>query len=94
MKSALQHSLPDRITATEYFNADFYTFTACITQPEEYSHCNDIDWSCNHDVASAVQIPQSLLSGPWTEEKIRHLYWMRKSGAQIDWLGSTSGEVR
>lgn len=50
-------------------------------------------WVTYVDVASNVEIPQSLLLGPWTEEMTRHLYWLVKGGAQFDWLTSTTGEV-
>ena len=44
-------------------------------------------------VASETEIPQSLLSGPWTEDMIRHLFWLVKAGAQINSTSSITGEV-
>jgi hypothetical protein len=93
MESALRSPLPPRVTATEYFEADFQTFTTYITQVEQNTSCDDVNWNTCADVALGINIPESLLSGPWTEEKIRYLFWMTKSGARIDWLISTSGEV-
>jgi len=41
-----------------------------------------------------VEIPESLLLGPWSEEQIKLLFWLVKSGVRVDWRDSTSGEVR
>ena len=45
------------------------------------------------DLAAGTEIPHSLLLGPWTEGMIQYLYWLIKSGATLDWIASTSGEV-
>jgi len=50
-------------------------------------------WDTYMDVEDGVEIPPSLLTGPWTEEMVKYLFWMVKSGARLEWLTSTSGEV-
>jgi hypothetical protein len=53
-------------------------------------YCN---WDFNRDLAEGVEIPSSLLLGPWTEDNIKLLFWLIRAGARIDWVNSTSGEV-
>lgn len=50
-------------------------------------------WISYADVGPGVEIPRSLLVGPWDEEMTKRLYWLVKNNAQIDWISSTSGEV-
>jgi hypothetical protein len=52
-----------------------------------------VGWHVSKDVHEDVEIGVSLLLGPWTESKIKKLFWIVKAGARIDWLNSTSGEV-
>lgn len=40
-----------------------------------------------------LEIPHSLLRGPWSEERLKHLFWFVRAGAEIRWTDSTSGEV-
>jgi hypothetical protein len=42
----------------------------------------------------SVEIPDYLLGGPWTREMEKQLFWIAQSGAGIDWVASTKGEVR
>jgi hypothetical protein len=82
-----------RLTAQEYFEKDFKEFSIFAKQrdgPQIWEHCR---WGFNYDVARGTEIPNSLLLGPWTEESIRYLFWVTKSGAQVDFIKSTSGEV-
>jgi len=51
------------------------------------------NWDVNRDLVMGVEIPSSLLLGPWTEDNIKLLFWLIKAGARIDWVNSTSGEV-
>jgi len=82
------------LNAIEYFNNDFTSFSEFVHERDgswTWEHCS---WHNNKDVADGVEIPTSLLLGPWDEAKIKHLFWLVKSGgATIDWLNSTSGEV-
>jgi hypothetical protein len=82
------------LNAIEYFNNDFTSFSEFVQERDgswTWEHCT---WHTNKDVADGVEIPTSLLLGPWDEAKIKHLFWLVKSGgATIDWLNSTSGEV-
>ena len=43
--------------------------------------------------ASACQIPEKLLHGPWTQEKGDFLTLLLDQGGSIDWVNSTSGEI-
>lgn len=40
-----------------------------------------------------VEIPDSVLHGPWSEEKVKRLFWITRAGVQIRWTDSTTGEV-
>lgn len=93
MENALNPPIPDKMIASEYFEADFMTFMTFVTQAQEGMFWKDIIWDTNKDLARGVEIPHSLLCGPWSEEKVRYLYWIIKSGGHIDWHSSTNGEV-
>ncbi|KAF8859383.1 hypothetical protein BDZ45DRAFT_673336 [Acephala macrosclerotiorum] len=88
-----EHDEP-QMTAHEYFNTDFNGFSDLILSERDGGWLWDkCSWERNSDVAEGTEIPQSLLSGPWDEDMLKYLFWLRKSGAGIDWLNSTSGEV-
>jgi hypothetical protein len=93
MKSQNEEETPSELSATEYFNKDFASFSAFMQERDGGSIWLSCNWDVNKDVAEGVEIPTSLLLGPWTEDDIRFLFWLVKAGAQIDWLNSTSGEV-
>jgi hypothetical protein len=85
--------VPTQLTAQKYFEKDFREFSVFAKQrdgPHIWEHCT---WELNFDVARGTEIPNSLLLGPWTEESIRYLFWATKSGARVDFIKSTSGEV-
>lgn len=42
----------------------------------------------------AVEIPTSLLKAPWTDEKLKHLFYLYRANAEIETHKSTAGEVR
>ena len=82
-----------RLSAQEFFENDFKefsTFAKLRDGPEIWQNCT---WGVTFDVAKDVEIPITLLLGPWTEESIRYLFWVTKSGAGVDFITSTSGEV-
>ena len=82
------------LTATKYFNDDFASFSGFVQEPDGADIWESCSWYTEKDVASGVEIPESLLLGPWDETKIKFFFWMVKSGgATIDWLNSTNGEV-
>jgi hypothetical protein len=83
-----------KMTAEQYFNIDFAGFSDFAAQEDGDWIWSICTWELNTDVADGVEIPGSLLLGPWTEEMLKHLFWIKKSGASIDWINSTSGEVR
>jgi hypothetical protein len=72
-----------------YFNSEFADFYDYVDVP--------ISWNFNYNtylnLADGVEIPSGLLLGPWDEQKIRHLYWIVRGGAKVDWVTSTTGEV-
>ena len=81
-------------TATEFFNMEFADFLSLVDQHiESWDAEPCYSWDSYVDVAEGVEIPSSLLLGPWTDDMIRHLYWLIKGNARIDWITSTSGEV-
>ncbi len=86
--------IPTIMSAVEYFNADFAGFSDFAAQEDGDWIWSICTWEVNTDVADGVEFPSSLLLGPWTEEMLKHLFWIKKSGASIDWINSTSGEVR
>lgn len=81
------------LTPPKYFEEDFASFSSYVQVRKN----KDLDvihhWASYIDVANDLEIPQSLLLGPWTEEMTRLLFWLVKGGARFDWLNSTSGEV-
>jgi hypothetical protein len=81
------------MTAVEYFNNDFASFSEFMQERDGGYIWESSSWSVNKDVHQDTEIPSSLLLGPWTENNIKLLFWAVKSGARIDWLKSTSGEV-
>lgn len=83
-------------TVVERFNEDFEAFLDAAKDPKQENLRQNciVNYSYNvKDIALTVEIPHSLLLGPWTEGKTRYLYWLIKSGATLNWLTSTSGEV-
>ena len=83
-------------TVAARFNEDFEAFLHAANDPEHEDLHQIYNVGCRQegtDLAKGTEIPQSLLLGPWTEEMIRYLYWLVKSGATLNWLTSTSGEV-
>jgi len=78
---------------SEVFEQDFNSFSDIILS-KNISMLQCTSWDTYMDVEEGVEIPPSLLTGPWTEEMIKYLFWMVKSGARLEWLTSTSGEVR
>ncbi|KAK4695013.1 hypothetical protein P7C71_g2660, partial [Lecanoromycetidae sp. Uapishka_2] len=57
----------------------------------------DTELSCSMwrilGAAEGCQIPEKLLHGPWTDEKCEFLEVLVRADAEVDWVGSTSGEV-
>lgn len=89
-----EDGISPEVTTTEYFNDDFTSFSEFVQEPDGGDIWESCSWHTDKDVASGVEIPESLLHGPWDEAKIKFLFWIVKlGGATIDWLNSTSGEV-
>jgi hypothetical protein len=93
MERQLQKDRLERqLTPAMYFEDDFTVFSSYV-QRQHTTENMTLQWDTYVDVAKDLEIPQSLLLGPWNEEKTRFLYWLVKGGARFDWLNSTSGEV-
>jgi hypothetical protein len=75
-------------TTDDKFFDDFSQFVEVSKAKYERWH-----WSGLLFVHPYVEIPDSLLQGPWTEEMMLHLYWMIRASATIRWEESTSSEV-
>lgn len=88
-----QTAMPNELTAHEYFERDFRGFSRLAAQRDGNWPLKCCIWSLDSDLADDVEIPNSLLLGPWSEELIKYLFWAVKSGARVHWLKSTSGEV-
>jgi hypothetical protein len=84
-------------TVAERFGEDFAAFMNATLGPDFrpiLRYC-DPKTDCKvRDLAEETEIPRNLLVGSWTEESVRYLYWLVKSGAKLEWITSTSGEVR
>lgn len=86
-------SPPVPATAREYLEIDyrgFCDFAEEVDGPPIWHCCN---WARNTDLSDGLELPITLLSGPWSEDMLKYLFWLVRSGAQIDWIGSTLGEV-
>jgi hypothetical protein len=83
--------LQRELKPADFFEEDFSAFSTYESRnsDEEFS----FQWLTYGDVSQDLEIPQSLLLGPWDEETTRFLFWLVKGGAQLEWLNSTSGEV-
>jgi len=84
-----------RLTRKEpssFFDEDFSTFSN-IVQNNDASFLENTSWDTYKEVEDEVDFPDTLLLGPWTEDMIRYLYWLVKSGARLEWLANNSGEV-
>lgn len=44
-------------------------------------------------IGSRTKIPEHVLRGPWTEDKLLYLFWAYRSGLYVDYMSSTSGEA-
>ena len=88
-----EEGTPPELTAVRYFHDDFAGFSEVMREQDGGWIWESCNWDVNKDIHEDVEIPISLLLGPWTEDMISHLFWLVKSGARIGWLNSTTGEV-
>lgn len=84
--------LERKLTPAKYLDEDFEAFSSDV-RGENVDSDFKRHWTTYVDVANGLEIPESLLLGPWTEEMVRYLYWLVRGGAELNWLTSTSGEV-
>ncbi|POS86351.1 hypothetical protein EPUL_001494, partial [Erysiphe pulchra] len=81
------------LSPLEHLEYDYRGFTEITSLRDKIPDMSELWWETNHDFAIGVEIPSSLLSGPWTDEDIKLLFWTIKSGAELNWLNSTTGET-
>ncbi|RDW80057.1 hypothetical protein BP6252_04695 [Coleophoma cylindrospora] len=74
------------------FEKDYQNFCEAVEQGEDYMRlCN---WDKYVDVHYRTEIPSRLLTGPWTEDDIRLLFWLVRGGACIQFgQESTTAEA-
>lgn len=74
------------------FEKDYRNFCKVIAKGEDYIRlCNWDKYVCIH---YRTEIPDKLLTGPWTEDDIRLLFWLVRCGACVQWgAESTTAEV-
>lgn len=84
--------MPSGLSAVKYFNIDFEDFSTLVQAPDGDFLWDEYSWDVGKDVKNSVEVPEKLLLGPWTEEMVKHLFWLIKAGARVDFL-TTSGEV-
>lgn len=74
------------------FEKDYRNFCMAIDEGEDYMRlCN---WDKYVDIHYRTEIPGRLLTGPWTEDDIRLLFWLVRGGASIQFgEESTTAEV-
>ncbi|KAI6249060.1 hypothetical protein HI914_02759 [Erysiphe necator] len=77
----------------EYLEHDFKGFIEITSLRDQIPNKHELCWETGCEVAKGVEIPKSLLSGPWSDEDIKHLFWTIKSGAELSWLNSIAGEM-
>lgn len=89
------NTLPDtELTARESFDKDFEGFSNFVSRSDIGNFREEFNWiSHAPDTSNGVEIPHSLLLGPWPEEATRYLFWVVRNGGRIDWVTSSTGEV-
>ncbi|KAK2626669.1 hypothetical protein QTJ16_003844 [Diplocarpon rosae] len=91
---AVAEDVTSRATSSqvEFLDRDFAGFLAYISTPDGPWPWATISWT-TYTSLLGVEIPQSLLLGPWSPSALKHLFYLIKSGARLSWLSSTSGEA-
>ncbi|KAH7304926.1 hypothetical protein B0I35DRAFT_484120 [Stachybotrys elegans] len=79
---------PARFDAQACFEADFQQVMATPSRRRYVSN-----WF-HQDVHPDAQIPKSVLTGPWDDEKRRRLLWLKRGGANLEheWYRSLAWE--
>ncbi|PBP19264.1 actin cortical patch protein [Diplocarpon rosae] len=80
------------LSQAEFLDRDFAGFLTYISAPDGPWPWTTISWT-TYPSLLGVEIPQSLLLGPWSPTVRKHLFHLIKSGATLSWLTSTSGEA-
>ncbi|CAL3964067.1 unnamed protein product [Diplocarpon coronariae] len=80
------------LSEAEFLDRDFTGFLTYISAPDGPWPWAIISWA-TYPSLRGVEIPHSLLLGPWPPSALKHLFHLVKSGATLSWLTSTSGEA-
>jgi len=81
----------------DYFEQDFARFFREAEKKDGLTRYHRLwpNWTSptTFPMCGQTQIPEYLLKGPWNMEMVKHLFYVVLRGAQIDFVGSTNGEV-
>jgi hypothetical protein len=84
-------------TEDNWFDQDYSEFRAMAGGIGDPNDGNTIHlpwkWEGFLMIHPDTDIPVHLLSGPWTGETVKHLFWFLRAGARVRDLWTTSGEV-
>ncbi|KAJ5053824.1 uncharacterized protein L3040_000115 [Drepanopeziza brunnea f. sp. 'multigermtubi'] len=79
-------------TQEEYLNIDYAAFENTIFSSTD-DNWPSTSWTTHPYLSPSVEIPHTLLLGPFTPPSLKNLFYLIKSGAKLSWHSSTSGEV-
>ncbi|RSL43200.1 hypothetical protein CEP53_011818 [Fusarium sp. AF-6] len=68
--------------ARQCFEADYQVVSS-------WEPTKDVDCWAQCDVHPDFRAPRSLITGPWDEEKLRRLFWLRRAGWAFHWDGES-----
>ncbi|KAJ4132945.1 hypothetical protein NW754_015758 [Fusarium falciforme] len=68
--------------ARQCFEADYQVVSS-------WEPVKDVECWAQCDVHPEFRAPRSLITGPWDEEKLRRLFWLRRAGWAFHWDGES-----
>ena len=71
---------------------DFQELSSVTTIPDIHTR-PQWRWTGFLKMHPNLDIPGTLLQGPWTPEMVEYLFWLTRADARIHWTESTTGEV-
>lgn len=81
------------VAGTEHFEERFETFKGLVAAHVFIESPFEDATYIHTSLADGVEIPESLLLGPWDDEMVKHLYWFYEGHGKVDSVHSTHGEV-
>jgi len=92
--TGMDYTLLPPKNAMESFEDAFSMFSSTVTD-RDFSLYKFTRYRAHYNcLAKGVELPHSILRGPWTEETIQYLFWIMVAGGELNWTTSTTGEVR